>query len=231
MSSGLTLHYFPIRAAAEPIRMIFKYGKIDFDNVVVDFADWPARKQNLDICPLQQLPTLQLKDGSIVSQAGSIARYAAKLANIYPSSPEACLKTDMAFELSREMIIINPVINWFEEGSEEYNKARNAFFNSFSRWLDACERMIGSNAYFNGDSPSYGDFGMLHVLLLTLIADPLALEPYPITASWLKNMCELDAVKEYLQETEAANYGRENSLLKRRQEETAMVAREFTGSS
>lgn len=39
--------YFNSKALGEPIRFLFAYGKIDFEDVRIDFAtEWPALKSS-----------------------------------------------------------------------------------------------------------------------------------------------------------------------------------------
>lgn len=38
------LYYFNVKALAEPIRILFAYGGIDYEDVRVPRDDWPALK-------------------------------------------------------------------------------------------------------------------------------------------------------------------------------------------
>jgi prostaglandin-H2 D-isomerase / glutathione transferase len=38
--------YFNVTALGEPIRMLLKYGDIDFEDVRVERDDWPAMKDS-----------------------------------------------------------------------------------------------------------------------------------------------------------------------------------------
>ena len=37
-------HYFNLKALGEPIRLLFAYGGIEYEDVRVDSANWPALK-------------------------------------------------------------------------------------------------------------------------------------------------------------------------------------------
>lgn len=40
------LTYFPIKALAEPIRFLLKYGEIDFEDHRLDTVNWPTIKDS-----------------------------------------------------------------------------------------------------------------------------------------------------------------------------------------
>lgn len=40
------LFYFNITALAEPIRMLFSYGKVEFEDIRISNEEWPALKES-----------------------------------------------------------------------------------------------------------------------------------------------------------------------------------------
>lgn len=52
------LRYFNVTALGEPLRFLFAYGGIEYEDLRVDFADWPALKPSksihLDLIHLSQ---------------------------------------------------------------------------------------------------------------------------------------------------------------------------------
>lgn len=44
MPSKYKLTYFPVKALGEPIRFLFKYGGIEFEDVRFNVDDWPQLK-------------------------------------------------------------------------------------------------------------------------------------------------------------------------------------------
>lgn len=42
------LHYFNVRAIAEPIRILFAYGGIEYEDVRIPMEDWPALKPSMN---------------------------------------------------------------------------------------------------------------------------------------------------------------------------------------
>lgn len=68
--------YFNSQALGEAIRILLHYGKIEFEDIRVDFEkDWPSYPK--DTLPLRQLPILEI-DGKVFYQSIAICRYLAK---------------------------------------------------------------------------------------------------------------------------------------------------------
>lgn len=42
------LHYFNLKALGEPIRMLFAYGGIEFEDIRVESSEWPALKSSMN---------------------------------------------------------------------------------------------------------------------------------------------------------------------------------------
>lgn len=68
------LTYFPVKALAEPIRLIFSYAKVDFVDDRFNRDDWPKIKPDM---PFGQVPVLEV-DGKKINQSVAICRYLAK---------------------------------------------------------------------------------------------------------------------------------------------------------
>ena len=124
----LTLYYIPVRARAEHIRMILAFGNVDYNNTVVSMSDWSACKEEKEICPFGQLPSIRLANGKVIAQSAAIVRYVAKLAGLYPSNPEDCAEADMLLELSQEMNAINPLLNFYPVNSEIFSNKHGSHF-------------------------------------------------------------------------------------------------------
>ena len=85
-SPKIKLTYFDIEGVAEPVRLAFALGGIEFEDHRVQFSDWGAMKPTT---PYGTLPLMHV-DGSNKpkTQSGAMLRYAAALnpsANLYPS--------------------------------------------------------------------------------------------------------------------------------------------------
>lgn len=82
---SITIYYLPLQAKGEIPRLILSYGKIPFENSVITFQEWGSTEKSSNEKHLfGQLPSAKLPSGKLLSQSGSISRYFAKLAHIYP---------------------------------------------------------------------------------------------------------------------------------------------------
>ena len=100
---GVKLTYLPVRALAEPIRMLAKYGGLEIDSDLLGLdSDWAAMtpKEKCEICNTEQLPSLEVEfdDGKsvLISQSGACMRFLASLIGdeLYPSDPLKRAKVD-----------------------------------------------------------------------------------------------------------------------------------------
>jgi len=70
------LHYFPVRGRGDFIRYILEYANVPYEEVFIDFADWPKMKPKM---PMGVIPVLELANGQKLSQSLAIGRYLATL--------------------------------------------------------------------------------------------------------------------------------------------------------
>ena len=195
---SLTSFYLPLRARAEAPRMMLTVGKIPYIAKDIPFPEWMGLKKSGKICHFGQLPSLLLPSGQLISQSGSICRYVAKLANLYPQDPALAADADMVFELAQEMAIINPVANYFQKDSSEWKEKHDGYFSRLPRRLEAAQKILGDRDYYGGKSPHYGDFGLFHIFDITLTVQPGSLDAYPKLKAWQERMHGIPGVQQYI---------------------------------
>ncbi|XP_037030115.1 glutathione S-transferase-like [Bradysia coprophila] len=94
--SSCKLTYFDSQALAEAIRFLLHYGKIQFEDIRLNFEkDWPAYPK--DTLPLRQLPILEI-DGKVFYQTIAICRYLAKKVGLAGSTPLEDYEIDNAVD-------------------------------------------------------------------------------------------------------------------------------------
>ncbi|XP_031631212.1 glutathione S-transferase-like [Contarinia nasturtii] len=93
------LTYFNVKALAEPIRVLFAYGGIDYEDVRFQREEWPAIKPTM---PMGQAPVLDV-DGIRVHQSVSIARYIAKKVGLSGANDWESLLIDVAVDTVNDL--------------------------------------------------------------------------------------------------------------------------------
>eukprot|EP00922_Rhytidocystis_sp_ex-Travisia-forbesii_P007271 GHVS01010580.1.p1 GENE.GHVS01010580.1~~GHVS01010580.1.p1 ORF type:complete len:177 (+),score=31.95 GHVS01010580.1:150-680(+) len=89
-SSLHRLTYFNVKNVAEPIRLTFFIGGIDFEDIRLSWDEWSALKPK---APFGQLPVLQLPNSDeMISQSIGILVYAGMKTGLYPTDPMKAMK-------------------------------------------------------------------------------------------------------------------------------------------
>ena len=167
-SNQPVLSYFDIPGRAELTRLVLSYGKIDFEDKRYSFATYFEQKNQLDL-PFGQLPTLNI-NGKTYGQSLAIARYAAKLAGLYPQDPLVALETDALVDTILE--VFNAVIDVvFIEKDEQRRSEKWLKINTelMPAKLSAIEkRVVGP--YFTGNQVTFADIYLLDLVQNILLA-------------------------------------------------------------
>eukprot|EP00607_Mallomonas_marina_P008251 CAMPEP_0182417306 /NCGR_PEP_ID=MMETSP1167-20130531/1738_1 /TAXON_ID=2988 /ORGANISM="Mallomonas Sp, Strain CCMP3275" /LENGTH=221 /DNA_ID=CAMNT_0024590747 /DNA_START=71 /DNA_END=736 /DNA_ORIENTATION=- len=209
----LALHYFPLRAKAEPTRMILAVGGIDHQFIQIPLSDWGDVKPTM---PLGQLPVLTLPSGTIIAESGAIARYCARLGNLYPDDLEEIAKAEMLFELHKNMSAIDPILNFYEYKSEAWQGAYDKYFNELPSNLAVAQKMLGDRQFFGGDKPHFGEIAMFHTLFNTVDVCPTSLDAFPLLKAWFDRLKAVPAMAKYLEERPNVNtpgFGKSDSMM------------------
>ncbi len=94
-------YYFGVYSRGEAPRILLNHAGVQFENVVVDFPSWPDLKPGM---PNQQIPALELQDGTRLGQSRSIVRYLAAQHGYVPADPILAAKADELTEAYIEVI-------------------------------------------------------------------------------------------------------------------------------
>ncbi|EGZ28028.1 hypothetical protein PHYSODRAFT_554350 [Phytophthora sojae] len=96
----LKLTYMPHPGRAEPIRLAFFIGGVEFEDERITREELANRKPSL---PFNQLPVLEV-DGDVIAQSLAILRYAGTLSGLYPATDAvAAYRIDEIFALLDDM--------------------------------------------------------------------------------------------------------------------------------
>ncbi|XP_074037126.1 glutathione S-transferase [Leptinotarsa decemlineata] len=99
MAPAYKLTYFNVTALGEPIRFLLSYGGLDFEDVRVEFEQWPALKPTM---PFGQMPVLEF-NGKVAHQSTSICRYLAKQVKLNGQNDWEDLEIDAAADTVNDL--------------------------------------------------------------------------------------------------------------------------------
>lgn len=106
-----TLFYFNVKALAEPLRYLFAYGGIEYEDVRVTRDEWPALKPSM---PMGQMPVLEV-DGKRVHQSISMARFLAKTVGLGGTNHWEDLQIDIVVDTINDFRLKIAVVSYEPE--------------------------------------------------------------------------------------------------------------------
>lgn len=116
MAPDYKLTYFDLRARAEPVRLVFAYAGVDYEDNRISWENkaeqWIPLK-NSGKCPFGQIPLLEV-EGVTLCQSMAILRFVARRYGLMPSNDIQQAKADMfseaVYDLENAMVraIVQP---------------------------------------------------------------------------------------------------------------------------
>lgn len=168
-----TLMYFPLRARAEPLRLILHYSGQAYVMHRVDFDEWDGVKPRM---PRGQLPVWQT-DGEeeLMPETADIAKYLAKVSGkegLMPVDPIAAAEAARLFELCMDgpLAALNPLVNWIPK-----EEAAPKVGSTVAEAIKVLCALKPPSPFYGGAQPHYGDFALWHCVDLCVLVDPTAL--------------------------------------------------------
>ena len=157
-------------------RLIFLINDVLFENKKINFLEYKKMRDE-GLLPFDQLPILKLGNTTI-SQSCAIARYAAKLSNLYPEDFIKASFTDMVVETWRDFldllyacyvdrIIKNErLIMSMRSRLERLEKIQSFFEIIVPRYFNQFELMLGkySNSVYLLESLTWADLAIFDLL-------------------------------------------------------------------
>jgi len=142
--------------------MLFRYSKIEFEDVRIGRDAWAALKQDPKI-KFGQIPILEI-DGKPIAQSQTIARYLAQKFGYLPTDPDAALPIDELYAFINSDISDKQMVSAFIQDPEAKEKYRNDFFgNQLPTRLSYIEKILEGNTsgYLIGDKLTLADFALV----------------------------------------------------------------------
>ena len=150
MPDKITVTYFPFKGRAEPTRLAFVVGGIDFEDERIAPDEFGKQKEAGKFM-FGSLPTMTV-DGKSYAQSDAMLRYAGKLSGLYPDDPLEAMNVDIVLGAIEDVTIAI-----FKDSSEE---SRTKFAKEgVPRYFGPIEKMIqeSSGKFLLGDKMSIAD--------------------------------------------------------------------------
>ncbi|CAD6197979.1 unnamed protein product [Caenorhabditis auriculariae] len=203
------LYYFDIRGLAEPIRMLFKLAKVDFDEVRYSFEEWPAAKKTT---PFGKVPVLEI-DGAPNFQSLAITRYLAHKFGFGGKDLEEQLLVDSWSEQQRELLweFHRPYVNasMFEiKPKEEQAKILENLRIEFEKWTIKVEGQlkISGSGFIAPSGLTYVDLQIVEFATSMKIILPDSVEKFPQFLDYYKSVHEVPEIKEHFPTFQMPHY-------------------------
>jgi len=154
----LKLYYFNVRSKGEPVRLLLQYSGTPYEEVTVDFNDWPSWKPKM---PMGVMPVIEM-DGKMLSASTAITRYLARNCGIAGKNSWDMAKADQYVDGIWDMWgltgkVYTPLISGDQKTYEEQLKIfRDEVIPPF---LDRYEKFLDENktGWLVGDDVTWAD--------------------------------------------------------------------------
>ena len=176
----------------EECRLALTLAGVDFEDVRISGADWPALKPKT---PYGSLPVLELPNGITLAQTNAMLVFIGRSHGLHPTDAlEAARHEAMMAHVEDLRARVSPTIRMAEP---EKKAAREALVADYlPAWAQAAERNIPGGPFFAGAKPNVVDL-KLHMAVRWFIGGVVDYIPATIFADYPKLMGVYEAVKEH----------------------------------
>jgi len=147
MSKPKLIYFDAPVSRGEECRLALHLAGIDFEDVRIKPADWPAMKAGT---PYGSLPVLELPGGPALAHANAILVLIGRRHGLHPADDfEAARHEGMMQHVEDLRANVSPTLRM---GDAEKKAAREALVAGYlPAWAQAAERNIGAGPFFAGD--------------------------------------------------------------------------------
>ena len=176
----------------EECRLALHLAGVDFEDVRIPLADWPALKPTM---PYGALPVLELPGHPLLAHSNAILVLIGRRYGLHPADDvEAARHEGMMEHVEALRAAISPTLRLPEAEKKSTREALVAGF--LPAWGEAAERNIQGTPYFGGETLHVVDL-KLYMAVRWLIGGKLDHIPATIFAAYPKLMGVRDAVRDH----------------------------------
>jgi prostaglandin-H2 D-isomerase / glutathione transferase len=156
------LTYFDSPASrGEECRLALHVAGVEFEDVRIKFADWPALKPTT---PFGALPLLEMPGHPVLAQSNAILVFIGRLHGLHPKDAfEAARHEAMMQHVEDVRAAVSPSLRM--NGDEEKKKAREELAATvLPSWARYAEKQIDDGPFFGGDEPHVVDLKLFVIV-------------------------------------------------------------------
>ncbi|KAG7213587.1 hypothetical protein KM043_002841 [Ampulex compressa] len=190
------LTYFPSKALAEPIRFIFSYAGVEFEDVRFNRDDWPTIKPTM---PFGQVPVLEV-DGKMINQSTAICRYLAKQHGLVGKSDWEALEIDATVDTIHDLRAKIGAYSY--ETNAEAKAAKLEVAKEYSTlYLERLDAQVKKNGgYFVGGALTWADLAFVALLdYLNFMMKTDIIEKYENLVQLKQKVLEIPGIKSWVE--------------------------------
>ncbi|XP_055372886.1 glutathione S-transferase isoform X2 [Condylostylus longicornis] len=192
-----TLFYFNVKALAEPLRYLFAFGGIEYEDVRVTRDEWPALKPTM---PMGQMPVLEV-DGKRVHQSISMARFLAKTVGLGGSNHWEDLQIDIVVDTINDFRLKIAVVSYEPEDEIKEKKLVTLNNEVIPFYLEKLEQTVkDNNGHLALNKLTWADIyfaGILEYMNYMVKRD--LLENYPSLKALVESINAIESIKAWIE--------------------------------
>ncbi|KAJ3662953.1 hypothetical protein Zmor_007267 [Zophobas morio] len=198
MAPAYKLTYFPVEALAEPIRFLFSYGGIEFEDFRFDRENWPQMKPNM---PFGQVPVLE-HNGKVAHQSIAMARYAAKKAKLVGNDEWEDLEIDAIVDTVNDLRQKIALYHYEADAAVKESRKEPLFKETLPYYLQRLDAVVkANNGHLALGKLTWADLYFVAILkyLNSMCGGNDILADYPNLTALKNTVLELPAIKTWLE--------------------------------
>lgn len=195
--------YWGLNSRAQMSMLMLRSMNIDYVWDTATANTWPEPKEKM---PFAQLPVLY-HNNLTIAQSGTIARYCAKLANIWPTNIEHNVMADMLMQQSEDIFKLFAKAKYAGDDDQQRTAWLEVKLNKLPQKLNSLVKLLGEKSYFSGNNFHAGDiavFSTMHLMVQAGLGDMLL--QYPTLSAHYQKILQQGSVKEFVKDDNKAYF-------------------------
>uniref|UniRef100_A0A1Y1MW73 glutathione transferase n=2 Tax=Photinus pyralis TaxID=7054 RepID=A0A1Y1MW73_PHOPY len=200
IENGMTptyhLTYFQSKALAEPIRFLFSYGNIEFEDIRIEKSNWPEIKPSL---PFGQAPVLEF-NGIRAYQSIAITRYVAKQVKLAGANDVEDLEIDAVVDTVNDLRIKISEFCYEMDSVAKERRRQSLFDEVLPYYLERFETIVeNNNGHLATGKLTWADIHFVGILdYLSFMTGKTIIAGYPGLQNLEKTILNLPGIKEWV---------------------------------